>query len=1089
VTALAWLDESFSLRFVQTLLHFLWQGALVAIVARGAEQVFRHGTARAKYLIHVVALLAMACCLPVTFALIRLPPETGVTPRSSPAPVRQEVLPERAGFDRPVVKRLDEQKEMSGSSRSGKSVSAAASVAEVNDASATADLHKTTRKASHTLATASPGDAHPRARSWLSIFAPYLTIAYLTCVLGLIVRLAMGVWGGHRLRAMTLAVADTDLLTAIARQARRIGLRAAPVVAYCDRISVPVVVGILRPMILLPAALASGLSPNQLEALLAHELAHLRRWDPLVNLLQRLAEAILFFHPAVWYISRRIYSERENASDDLVLAAGWQRLQYADALVRMAELATSRGRGEAAPYLAVAASGGSQSEFKRRVMRLLDPEPTHYCLTNMGWMLFLVIVVSAVAAPLTMRTWAEQAPTDAAAKAESGATDDKQLGRHIDNFRLQDYLGAKHALSDFADRDVVVVAFLGIECPLSKLYGPRLESLAGRYKSQSVAVIGIDSNQQDTPTELAHYARTHGITFPLLKDPASRVADQFHAERTPEAFVLDRDRTVRYWGRIDDQFGVGYARPETRQNYVANAIDDLLTQRPVRTAHVDSTGCHIGRVSRVAPTGEITYTKQISRIVQRRCVECHRPVGIAPFALDSYDTVAAWAETIREVIEEGRMPPWHANPKYGHFANDGRMPDAEKQLLYQWVANGVPKGADDELPPPRELIDGWAMGPPDLLLTMPEPITVPPTGVVDYQYVTVDPGFTEGKWIRASEIRPGVRSVVHHIVVFINPPGGDPILKKRGVGFEMVGGYVPGAPPMKLDAGVARYVPPGSTFVFQIHYTPDGVERRDQSQVGLYFADPATVRRTMQTGVAANLDFEIPPGADDFRVEASHRFSHDMELHALAPHMHYRGKSFRAEATYPNGSREILLDVPHYDFNWQNNYRFAQPKFLPEGTVLRCVGHFDNSEDNPANPDPNVAVRWGEQTWEEMMIGYFEGVFLNQDLSLPQPRITSTADGNYLAHFTYRPDRPAQRVNLAGTFNKWSNTSHPMSDADGDGVYEAAVTLAPGGYRYKFVIDGDYWTHDPASRILTGFLHESFFVAGAGNAVAEGNTP
>lgn len=1086
MNALAWLDESLSLRFVQTLLHFLWQGTLIAIAAGSVEQSFRRGPARAKYLVHVIALFAMACCLPVTFQLIGPLPVVSESRVSSGKPARQETLPKRPSFDWARESRLEEQKEPRVSSLSGKNELTSAGAAQGDDVFVTAALDETATLAKNTLAMESPSDAPPPRRTWLSTMAPYVTVAYAICVLGLIARLAMGVWGGQKLRRTTVMVAEIELLTAIARQARRIGLRAAPIVAYCERISVPVVVGILRPMILLPAALAGGLSPSQLEALIAHELAHLRRWDPLVNLLQRLVEAVLFFHPAVWYVSRRIRTERENASDDLVLAAGWQRVQYADALVRMAELAAALRRGDAAPYLAVAASGGGPSEFKRRVMRLLEPDPMPFRLTHRSWTLFVLIVASAVAAPLAVRTWAQQASPDAA-KDQPATEDAKHLGRHIDNFRLQDYLGAEHALSDFANREVVVVAFLGVECPVSKLYGPRLESLAKRYRARSVALVGIDSNQQDTPTELAHYARTHGVTFTLLKDPAGRVADQFRAERTPEAFVLDRNRRVRYWGRIDDQFGVGYARQEAKQNYVASAVDDLLAGRAVSMPHADSTGCHIGRVSRVAPTGDITYANQISRIVQRRCLECHREGGIAPFTLDSYDTVAAWAETIREVVEDGRMPPWHANPKYGHFANDGRMPEDEKRLLYQWVANGVPRGDDADLPPPREFVDGWALGPPDLVLTMPELITIPPNGVVDYQYVSVDPGFTEGKWIRASEIHPGVRSVVHHIVVFINPPGGDPILKERGIGFETVGAYVPGAPPMQLAEGVARYLPPGSTVVFQIHYTPDGAERRDQSQIGLYFADPATVRRTMQTGVAANLDFEIPAQADDYRVEAAHRFSHDMEIYSLAPHMHYRGKSFRAEVMYPNGSREILLDVPRYDFNWQNTYRFAKPKFMPEGTLLRCVAHFDNSADNLSNPDPATVVRWGEQTWNEMMIGYFEGVFLNQDLTLPPPRIVASGDGNYLAHFTYRPDRPAQRLNVAGTFNKWSNTSHPMTDADGDGVYEADVPLKSGDYRYKFVVDGDYWTHDPASRILTGFLHESFFVAGASNALAERN--
>ncbi|HWB12620.1 MAG TPA: M56 family metallopeptidase [Pirellulales bacterium] len=1068
MNAPAWLDESFSVRFVQTLLHFLWQGTLIALAAAVAERLLAHRSAQAKYVLHVLALAAMAGCLPMTFGLTAASPEAG----SNPAPEQRGAAPTHISASTEMGAMLKTRQ--GESARSGDPVPVPA---EGLDEPARDPTRAPSTAATRDLAAtriAAEVDAPPRWR--LSAIANYVTVAYLLCVLVLVLRLAKGIWGGQKLRAAATPVTDAQLLAAIARQAKRIGSRAVPAVAYCQRVSVPVVVGILHPVILLPAALASGLAPNQLEALIAHELAHLRRCDPVVNLLQHLVEAAIFFHPAVWYVGRRIRVHRENASDDLVLAAGWQRLHYADALVRMAELAAVLRRGEQSPRMAtLAASGSSPSEFKRRVLRLLEPEPPRLRLNRAGWTILLVTGFSAVAAPLAVRSWAQSPASEAETKTASA--EEERLGRQIDDFRLQDYLGKEHSLADFSDREVVVVAFLGVECPVSKLYGPRLESLAEKYKSRGVAVLGVDSNQQDTPTEMAHHARRHSVTFSLLKDPGNRVADQFRAERTPEAFVLDRDRRVRYWGRIDNQFGVGYARQEATEHYVASAIEDLLASRPVSVPQVDSVGCHIGRVSRKAPKGDVTYANTISRVIDRRCVECHREGGIAPFALTSYEAVAAWAETIREVVQDRRMPPWHANPKYGHFANDARMPDAEKDLLDQWVANGVPKGSGDDLPP-REFAEGWLLGPPDLLITMPEPITIPPTGVVDYQYVSVDPGFTEGRWVRASEIHPGARSVVHHIVVFVSPPGDDPILKDRGIGFEMVGSYVPGAPPMRLDDGVARYVPAGSTFVFQIHYTPDGTPRQDQSQIGLYFADPATVRRTMQTGVAANLDFEIPPEVDDYRVEAAHQFSHDMELHSLMPHMHYRGKSFRAEVTYPNGSREILLDVPRYDFNWQNTYRFAEPKFIPEGTVLRCVAHFDNSADNLANPDPTIVVRWGEQTWNEMMIGYFEGVFLNQDLSLPAPQISPAGDGNYRVHFSYRPDRAVHRVNLAGTFNDWSTSSHALTDTDGDGVYTADVTFKPGDYRYKFVIDGNYWTHDPASRILTGFLHESFFVAG-----------
>lgn len=653
-----------------------------------------------------------------------------------------------------------------------------------------------------------------------------------------------------------------------------------------------------------------------------------------------------------------------------------------------------------------------------------------------------------------------------------------EWGSPVADFVLSDYLGVKHSLAEYSDQGMVAVTFLGTECPLASVYGSLLARLADKYQPHGVTFIGINSNQQDTPTELGRYARKHGIEFPLLKDPGNQIADRFGAQRTPEVFLLDRQRCVRYRGRIDDQFGVGYARPSATRNHLSQAIDELLADKPVTVPETEAVGCHIGRVHRATPRGNITYANQISRLIQRHCVDCHREDGIAPFNLQKYEDVAAWAETICEVVQDQRMPPWHANPQYGVFANDGRMSKEDKDLLFQWVDNGVPRGNESELPPPREFVDGWALGEPDLILKMPEPITVTPTGVMDYQYVTIDPGFTEGKWVAASEIRPGVESVVHHIIVFIDSPGADPILRERGVGFETAGAYVPGSPPMQLRAGIARYVPAGSTFVLQIHYTPDGIERKDQSEIGLYFADSATVQNTMQTGVVANLDFVIPPNDSDHRVEAAHRFSHDMEIHTLAPHMHYRGKSFRYELTYPNGVREVLLDIPKYDFNWQNVYRFAAPVFVPEGTLLKCVAHFDNSPGNPSNPDPTQQVRWGEQTWDEMMIGYFEAVFMNQNLSISEPEVTPAGDHRYRVRFSYIPDRPAKFVNVSGTFNGWNNSSHALRDDDGDGIFTTDVIVDAGEYRYKFVIDRDFWTHDPASRSLTGFLHESYFVAG-----------
>lgn len=666
-----------------------------------------------------------------------------------------------------------------------------------------------------------------------------------------------------------------------------------------------------------------------------------------------------------------------------------------------------------------------------------------------------------------------------AMSTRSGA-DDKNttiLGRQITELSLKDYLGTQYQLDKAGDGRLMVVAFLGTECPLAKLYAARLVAIAERYAGQGVIVWGINSNRQDTPTEIAAYARQHKIKFPLLKDPGNQVADQFGATRTPEVFVLDEQRIIRYYGRIDDQFGVGYAQAKARTNFLEQSIEQLLAGQPVTTPRTEAAGCLIGRVARREPTGTITYSNQIARILTRRCVECHRETGIAPFALTSYEEAAGWAETLLEAVDDRRMPPWHANPAHGKFANQARMPVGEKQLLRQWIENGTPQGDRADLPPTPEFAEGWRIGQPDRIFKMPEPFAVPSHGVVPYQYFTVDPGFTEGQWIKASEARPGVRSVVHHIIVFVQPPGGDPILKEQGVGLETLGGYVPGAPPLQMEDGIAVYVPAHSKLVLQMHYTPDGTERQDRSEIGIVFADPAKIRKTMQSGVVINTDFTIPPGAKNHRVEAMHRFSHDFVLYALAPHMHFRGKAFRYEAIYPNGTREVLLDIPRYDFNWQNNYRFERPKFIPEGTQLRGVARFDNSADNLSNPDPSIAVRWGEQTWEEMMIGFFEGVYVSQDLSLPGPRIAPAGDGQFDVTFRFRPNRPVKTVALAGTFNDWNNSAK-MSGPNGQGVYSKRVRLPSGAHRYKFVMDKNLWTHDPASRQLTGITQESYFVLG-----------
>ena len=454
------------------------------------------------------------------------------------------------------------------------------------------------------------------------------------------------------------------------------------------------------------------------------------------------------------------------------------------------------------------------------------------------------------------------------------------------------------------------------------------------------------------------------------------------AERTPQAFVLDQRRTVRYAGRIDDQFGVGYHKQRADRPDLATAIEELLAGNEVSQPVTDAPGCLIGRVRKIEPHGDITYSNQVARILNTHCAECHRTGELAPFPLTSYEDTIGWTEMIREVVDQGRMPPWFADPQFGHFSNDSSMTPEEKQTLLKWIDNGCPEGDRTQLPPATVFNTGWRMGKPDGVYEMKEEYTVQAEGVIDYQYFQVDPGFTEDKWISMAEARPGNTAVVHHIVLFSLPPG----VKIRSpeeaqAQGQMIAIYAPGMPPWKYPDGAAIKVLAGSTFYIQMHYTTCGTEQKDRSLIGLKFADPASVKKKVMYGMAVNAGFEIPPHADNHEVVSKVKFSHDMLLLNLFPHMHYRGKSFRIESLTPDGTRKVLLDVPHYDFNWQLRYDLAEPKFLPKGTQLICTGHFDNSEANPANPDPNKAVRFGLQTFEEMLVGYYTIVRADEDLT------------------------------------------------------------------------------------------------------------
>jgi hypothetical protein len=371
---------------------------------------------------------------------------------------------------------------------------------------------------------------------------------------------------------------------------------------------------------------------------------------------------------------------------------------------------------------------------------------------------------------------------------------------------------------------------------------------------------------------------------------------------------------------------------------------------------------------------EPTFTKDVAPILYQRCVSCHRPTQIAPMSLLTYEQARPWARAIRQRVVRREMPPWFADPAHGSFANDASLSQAEIDTIAAWVDGGAPKGNEKDLPAMPVFTDGWSIGEPDVVFAIPE-YSVPAQGVIPYLYFTVPTNFTKDTWISGLEIRPGNRQAVHHVIVSVLEPGRDaPAQGATSVGFDVVrnqlGGTTPNKPGFIYADGTGRLVKAGSSLVFQMHYTATGTPVTDRTTIGLKLAK-TTPAQQVRTGLALNPRFVLPPGDPSHEVRAAITLTEDIHLLSLTPHMHFRGRDFTYTAVYPDGRSEILLRVPNYDFNWQLSYALAKPAALPRGTTIECVAHFDNSASNPHNPDPKAEVRWGDQTWEEMMIGFY----------------------------------------------------------------------------------------------------------------------
>jgi hypothetical protein len=419
--------------------------------------------------------------------------------------------------------------------------------------------------------------------------------------------------------------------------------------------------------------------------------------------------------------------------------------------------------------------------------------------------------------------------------------------------------------------------------------------------------------------------------------------------------------------------------------------------------------CTAVAMAAAVSSSPVTFNKDVLPILQNECQSCHRPGEVAPMSFLTFEDTRPWAKAIKSAVLTKKMPPWFADSRYGHFANERKLSADEINTLARWAETGATEGEAKDRPAPVAFVDGWNIGAPDKIYELPKAYTVPADGIIEYTYYVIPTGFTKDTWVSAAEVRPGNRAVVHHVIAFVRPPGstwmkdakpGEPFVpvvhqrdqngaairdtqradpQRRAAGAERSGvenlvGYAPGLQPQRFDlGGAAKLIPAGSDIVLQMHYTANGKSATDTTRIGLIFAKQPPARRFV-TMNATNASFAIPPGDPSYEVHSQITLQDAAELVWLMPHMHLRGKDFEFRAVYPTGESETLLKVPKFDFNWQLAYEEAKPLTLPKGTRIECTAHFDNSSNNAANPNPKVEVRWGDQSWEEMMIGWFSVV-------------------------------------------------------------------------------------------------------------------
>ena len=612
----------------------------------------------------------------------------------------------------------------------------------------------------------------------------------------------------------------------------------------------------------------------------------------------------------------------------------------------------------------------------------------------------------------------------------------------VDNFSLLDHRGAAHELHYYSDAAAIVLIVQGNGCPIVRNALADYRAVSDAYASRGVRFLMINANLQDDREAIAAEAAEWDIPYPILVDETQLVGESLGLTRTAEVLVIDpSDWRIVYRGAVNDRLGYERQKTAAEHHYLRDALDAVLEGATPDIAGQPAKGCLMNFPGNEADHAEIAYSDVIAPLLQENCVQCHRPGGIGPWAMTSYQMVRGFAPMIREVIRTRRMPPWHADPHVGSWSNDKGLTVAERQTLVHWVEAGAPRGdGPDPLAQTAAPAPEWALGEPDVVIDIPA-FDVAASGVVDYQFHVAPNPLDRDVWVRAMDVQPGVTEVVHHVLVGTTEAGAPVKYSSESLMNNYLGGYAPGVEPRELPEGTGVFVPKGTGFMFQMHYTPYGKAVTDRSRLGLYLYDepPANFLRH---SVVLKPTIRIPPNAKEHAETAYFEFHREATLYTVLPHSHYRGKSSTFELVHPGGERELILSVPDYDFNWQRGYDFATPRLIAPGTRLVHTTVYDNSAQNPGNPDPTREVPWGLQSHDEMLYGDFVFSWTDERSDAPTHDNDFTKSVQWVGYMDRDMNGSVAIEELPPPMRKRLRPAFALGDANGDGALTAAEFLA-----------------------------------------------